>query len=254
MSVDDIIDGIISFGRGALMAKFDIESAYRIVPVHPEDCFLLGMCWKDNFFVDLALPFGLRSAPFIFMTITDLLTWILRHNYYVGFIKHYLDDFHTVGPPNSPQCSINLATCTHLFAVWGVPLHPDKLEGLSTTLTVLGIELDSLALQARLPQEKFVRIIGLLDTWLSEKHCKRRELESLISHLHHACKVVPQGRTFLLRMINLLTAFRKDDHPIRLNNDFHLDLSWWQDFFHSYDGTSFFLSPQWARLPDFQVS
>ena len=55
------------------MAKFDIESAYRIVPVHPEDCFLLGMCWQGNLFIDLALPFGLHSAPFIFNAIADLL-------------------------------------------------------------------------------------------------------------------------------------------------------------------------------------
>ena len=43
MSVDDIIDGIMTYGRGTLMAKFDIESAYRIVPVHLDDRFLLGM-------------------------------------------------------------------------------------------------------------------------------------------------------------------------------------------------------------------
>ena len=60
--------------------------------------------------------------------------------------------------------------------------------------------------------------------------------------------------TFLRRMINLLSVFRKDDHPIRLNKDFHLDLTWWRDFFRSWDGRSFFLFPQWAPLPDFQVS
>ena len=46
--MDDVIDGIMDFGLGALMAKFDIENAYRIVPVHPEDHFLFRMCWKDN--------------------------------------------------------------------------------------------------------------------------------------------------------------------------------------------------------------
>ena len=49
----------MTYGRGTLMAKFDIESAYRIVPVHLDDRFLLGMQWRDHFFIDLALPFGL---------------------------------------------------------------------------------------------------------------------------------------------------------------------------------------------------
>ena len=120
-------------------------------------------------------------------------------------------------------------------------------------MTVLGTELDSLALQARLPKEKLDRISCLIDEWLWKRHCKRKNLESFIGHLPHACKVVPQGRTFLCRMINLLSAFRKDDHPIRLYKDFHLDLTWWRDFFRSWDGCSF-PSPQWAPVPDFQVS
>ena len=40
MTVDDIINGIMSFGRGTLMAKFDVESAYRIVPIHVDDRYL----------------------------------------------------------------------------------------------------------------------------------------------------------------------------------------------------------------------
>ena len=132
------------------------------------------------------------------------------------------------------------------FGQWSILIHPDKLEGLSTTLTVQGIELDPLALHARLPKDKFDHVTSLLNDWLRKKHCEQKEMASLIGHLHHACKVVPQ------QMIDLSAACRRDDHQIRLDSDFHLDLFWWQDFFHSWDGTSFFLSPQWAPLPDFQ--
>ena len=45
MRVDDVISGIMSFGQGTLLAKFDVESAYQNIPVHPEDCYLLGMKW-----------------------------------------------------------------------------------------------------------------------------------------------------------------------------------------------------------------
>ena len=254
MKVDDIISGVMSRGRGTLMAKFDVESAYRNVAVHPEDRQLLGMKWQDKYFVDMVLPFGLRSAPFIFSSIGDLVEWILRHNYGIDFLQHYLDDFHTLGPPNSPVCQRNLDTCIRSFADWGIPLHPDKFEGPSTCLTVLGIELDSIKLQARLPQDKFQRISSLLEVWSQKRYCKRKELESLIGNLQHACKVAPQGRTFLRRMINLLVTFRRDDHPIRLNREFHLDLTWWREFFKSWDGLSFLLSPRWAPLPDFQVT
>ena len=53
-------------GGGALMAKFDIEAAYRNIPVHPSDRFLLGLKWRQSYYVDLTLPFGLHSAPLHF--------------------------------------------------------------------------------------------------------------------------------------------------------------------------------------------
>ena len=55
-------------------------------------------------------------------------------------------------------------------------------------------------------------------------------------------------------MIILLSAFRWDDHQIRLDQDFYLDLCWWREFFHSWDSFSFLLSPQWAPLPEFHIS
>ena len=36
MIMDDI-DGIMSLRRGTLLAKFDVESAYRIIPIHLND-------------------------------------------------------------------------------------------------------------------------------------------------------------------------------------------------------------------------
>ena len=179
----------------------------------------------------MALPFGLRSAPFIFTTIADMVQTV-NHN--VDFLRHYLDDFLTLGPPASPVCRNNLQMCVCLCSQLGLPLHPDKLEGPSTCLSILGIELDSMTLQARLPSEKGDRIVVLLQEWAGKWFCKCRELEYLIGHLHHVCKVAPQGRTFLRCRINLLCAFRQDDHPICLNRGFHLDLTSWSELFQSW--------------------
>ena len=129
VSINAFIDGIMTLGRGTLMAKFDVASAYRNVAIHPEDRPLLGMKWRGQYFVDMVLPFGLHSVPFIFTAIADLVAWILIHNYGVDFLRHYLDDFLTLGSPASPICHSNLQTCVQLCKKLGLPLHPDKLEG-----------------------------------------------------------------------------------------------------------------------------
>ena len=62
-SIDDAASLICDAGKGALLAKTDIASALRIIPVHPGDG-TFQVCFKQGrAYVDKQLPFGLRSAP-----------------------------------------------------------------------------------------------------------------------------------------------------------------------------------------------
>ena len=66
-----------------------MESAYHIIPIHPNDHYLFGMQWQGNHFVvDMALPFGLRSAPCIFSSVADLVEWVFKKQYEVSFLLH----------------------------------------------------------------------------------------------------------------------------------------------------------------------
>ena len=101
----------------------------------------------------------------------------------------------------------------------GLPLHPEDVEGPTTSLTILGVELVSAKVHYRLPQEKATRIIALLEVCSLKQFCRRKQLESFISHFHHVCKIASHGWTFLRCMISVLCEFR-------------LDLLWWQELFH----------------------
>ena len=79
--------------------------------------------------MDMALPSGLRSVPYIFTAIADMVQWMLTSHHGVYFLCHYLDDFLTLGPPASPVCYNNLQACIQLCSKLGLPLPPDKLEG-----------------------------------------------------------------------------------------------------------------------------
>ena len=104
IKLDQIISMVLKHGPGALMVKFDVEA------VHPDDRYLLGMKWRGLSFVDLALPFGLRSAPYIFNSVAHMVEWIILNRYNVADLMHYLDDFLTAGPGGSNQCAQNLQT------------------------------------------------------------------------------------------------------------------------------------------------
>ena len=96
-SIDGAVVIVLRLGKGTLLAKYDLESAYRMVPVHPIDRPLLGMRWNSATYVDGALPFGLRSAPKLFTAVADALLWIMRR-YGVRNAMHYLDDFLLLAP------------------------------------------------------------------------------------------------------------------------------------------------------------
>ena len=57
--------------------------------------------------MDTVLPFGLRSAPKIFLAVADALEWILLEQG-VSVCLHYLDDFLMIGKANTEECNCNL--------------------------------------------------------------------------------------------------------------------------------------------------
>ena len=167
-SVDAIADRIVAMGRGTLLAKLDIKQAYRMVPVHPDDRRLLGMTWGGRVYVDKALPFGLRSAPLIFTAVADALQWIMKQEG-VSIVDHYLDDFITLGRPGSSECADNFRRMLKTCRSTGTPVEEGKSVGPTPKLTYLGIELDSSALEMRLPAEKLAKLKEAVTAWRGKK-------------------------------------------------------------------------------------
>lgn len=168
-SIDEVAKEIVRRGQGALMAKIDIQQAYRNVPIYPWDRTLLGMEWKGTIYVDKVLPFGLRSAPLIFSAVADGLTWMIRQK----GVEHYLDDFITVGDPESQEYNQNLRVMVDTCNCTGTPVEQEKMEGPTTSIGFLGMELDSRAMQIRLPADKLTRLRELTAEWMGRKSGKK---------------------------------------------------------------------------------
>ena len=245
-TVDQVALAAVQLGPGALLVKTDIKPAYRQIPVHPQDRAWLGMMWKNLVYVDGMLPFGLRSAPKIFNAVGDALEWCI-HKQGVASVYHYLDDFVVIGPPGSSVCQEYLHILETECAYLGVPLAPEKREGPSPVITFLGITIDILQCQLRLPDDKLQRLQRLVTEWLSRRTCTRRELESLIGVLQHPCKVVRPGQSFLRRAISLLSIAKKPHH-IWLNHEFRSDLMWWKVFSANWNGAALLIAPS-AKCP-----
>ena len=109
------------------------------------------------------------------------------------------------GALDTSECAEALKLSLSLCERLGVPISRMKVEGPATVLSFLGILLDMVAFELKLPDDKLRRLKSLIQQWKSRKSCTKRELLSLIGQLQHACRVVRPGRTFLRRMITLST-------------------------------------------------
>ena len=109
LHLDEVIEEIRGRDTSTLLAKMDIASAYRMVPVHPEDRLLLAIRWAGRLFYNTRLPFGLKSSPKIFTAVADAFQWVFQKQG-VLWIGHYLNNYITVGYPGSVECRKNLET------------------------------------------------------------------------------------------------------------------------------------------------
>ena len=239
-SVDQAARLVARCGKGALMAKTDLRSAYRHVPVHSSDRGLLGLEWDGETYSDKALPFGLRSAPKLFSAVADSLAWALQCEGVTNSL-HYLDDFLFWGPPEpAPDCGQALTLASTLSARLGLPVAVHKTVGPTTVLTFLGIEIDSDCQELRLPEDKLVRLRATLSRWERKRSATKHELQVLIGQLNHAASVVRPGRCFMRQLIETMKIPRLQSQSVRINCGCRADVAWWSTFIQDWNGIALF--------------
>lgn len=243
-SIQDAIS-IIKAHQGTMyLAKSDIQSAFRIIPVSPSDYPLLGIEWEGQLYMDRVLAMGCSSSCAIFEKFSTAIEWIAVHKLGIRNMVHVIDDFLIIAESEA-SCAEYLRRFQKFCGKVGIPLSPEKTFGPATMLPFLGITLDTVALEARLPEDKIEKCRGMIDTMLAKPKVILRELQSLIGLLNFACSIIIAGRAFLRRLIDLTIGHTKPHYHIRITNEVREDLAVWKTFFDGYNCRSFFHDEQW---------
>ena len=225
--IDDAARRVLQTGTDTLLAKLDLQSAYKVIPVHGDDRHLLGVRWNGRVCLDTALPFGLRSAPKIFSEWR--MPYCGRCTVRCGRVFSAPSLFRRFsllrrardrGMCQQPGSRIGIVQ------KFGRSGSEHKIECPACCMTFLGIEIDTIEGCLRLPKNILWRLCELLREWSHKRACTKRELLSLAGLLHHAATVVKPGRMFVRRLIDL-SAIPKELHfHVRLNKDARSDI-WW---------------------------
>ena len=141
------------------------------------------------------------------------------------FIHH---DLHT--------CQQYLNTFISLCELIGVPIAHHKTEGPSRTITFLGIQLDTIQMEARLPTDKLAKYTTNISQLAKQQTITLGSLKSVIGQLSFATSVIPSGRPFLRRLHNLTIGKIKPSQQILLHRSAKLDLLMWSTFLANHNG------------------
>ena len=188
----------------------------------------------ESYWVDGALAFGLKCAPFIFTKITEFVLRCLSRRG-VGGVYGYLDDYLVVGDTQE-ECRAKQAVLLNILRSLGFHIAWKKIISPTQVVRYLGLEFDSIKMELRLPGDKLAKTKELVVTFRGKKCCKKKELQVLAGHLAHASQVVRGGRTFSRRIINLLKYIPEDGKVVHIPEWMVDDLTWWKNFIEIFNG------------------
>ena len=243
---DKAIEMVHDLGQGSFLTKIDIQSAFRLLPIHPKDFRLLGMSHLDKYYVDKTLPFGCSISCAHFERFSTFLEFCIRNHTDSEFWIHYLDDF-LAGNEQLDTAKCIKRKALDLFKYFGVPYAPEKNEGPTTKLTFLGIEIDTIAMVVRLPTDKVKNLLDTIESFITKYQQKvtLKQMQSLIGKLNFACRAIRPGRPFCRRFINTTIGLSNPNHHIRISSSVLHDLLVWKEFLTSHNGVSVMLPNSW---------
>ena len=242
----EIIMHLHENGDRTFMCKVDVKSAFRPICLAEDQFALMCMEIEIDFdkhkhdlppwlkgegkekitFFDSRAPFGARSAPFIFETLAQAIRKITKNVFGIELSSSYLDDT-LILATSADTADRDLRVFIATLEILGMHVNRKKSSTSSAEIcTFLGIELDSIKQEARMPQARMVKLDALMKEWVKRETCTRLELEKLAGVLHHFAKCIPSGRHFLRRLLDTLHDKHWGKNIAPLLGDTEGDISW----------------------------
>ena len=246
-SFQDILDMVIQAGQGCTLVKKDIRDAFRNIPISPAAYWLMGFGWDGEYYSETCLPFGLSTAPFLFNLFSEAFHWMLESWLHLGLVRHLLDDFVFAIPQTAatPQYLSRInRSYKQLTDALGLPRN-DAKDAQGTTVTVFGIEIDTIHMIARLPEDKLKRAIMITAQILEHRTMTLDQAQRAGGYLTFCARVVQLGWVYMRNIWNFIHSFppAANTHmKRRYPPDIKQDLQWWNHLLPRHNGIIFFNS------------
>lgn len=211
------------------MAKIDMRDAYFSIPIHDEYQKYLKFSWNGILYKFVCLPFGLKSAPFLFTKILKPVFACFRHQNIR--CSYYIDDSLNMNG-DSEVCLVNTHTMVDTLTALGFTINHEKSVLVpSQRIVFFGFFIDSVQFKVFLTEEKVQKLVSKADILLNNGIIIVRDLASfigLIINAFHAILEAPLHYRCLER--DKTRGLGQDidyDNEVILSQDSRQELLWW---------------------------
>ena len=214
-------------------AVFDVDSAYRNIPIHPADQPHFCLKWDSLFYVDHCVAFGSASSAGLFGRVADALVAIFKAQG-VDYILKWVDDFVFIRfcYPNT-SASLYRIDASLIFDTahsLGIPWKLSKYADFSSSFTYLGFLWCFSSRTVSLLDAKRLKFLERLSPWLLHTPQTLSSAQKLLGSLNHCCYVLPLGRSHLHHLRKFVAGFPAESSPFlthKIPSPLALELLWW---------------------------
>lgn len=235
---DDLLRVIVSKGKGCLLWKADVKSAFRQLLIAAIYLWLQGItcCNGKIIFLDRCGPFGSRYATDRWEDIGAAIVAIMIQKYGLEYVFKWVDDLTGV---NRDQLAFrDFEAAQKCLKDLGVPYH--KLIPPTTNIIVVGIGIDTCAFRLYVPNEKKQEFLTELMQWRQKRETCLNEVQQLFGSMNYLSKAVRSGKAFCIHIKVLLSikAKLKPKQKFRIPRIIRDDIRWWTEMLPKWKGSS----------------
>jgi hypothetical protein len=193
---------------GAQGATLDVDAAFRRCPVRPDQQNHFVIQWQGLCYINHCVAFGGASACGVFGRVADAFIAIARCRGFAPCIK-WVDDFVFLRfpDPQSGRFAFELEDILRLGQSLGLPWKPSKTQPFSPSFAYVGFEWSLIQCTVAIPPAKKEKYLARLNPWQLGTKVSSKEVDRLLGTLVHCSLAVPEGRSRLVALTRLSSAF-----------------------------------------------
>ena len=203
--------------------KLDHKNGYLHIPIHKSSWKFFGVCWKGVYYVITVLPFGWKSSPLIYHSVTEAVCMYIRS---LGipmlcWIDDMLGTTEQIFREGNDEAqfqsalramvvvSIILFKAGYFLGISKCNLIPEQV------MVYLGIECDSLHSRFLIPEKRINKYLPLLQDFVTRQWVSYADMEKMVGKLASLESAVPAGMWYTreqysaLRLSGISSASKK---------------------------------------------